>query len=116
MSKSAVFLEMNDSRSYYRKIIRRKGFKGEECEVLVHKVMLIAEIKAIIEQNEWTQSEAAKKLGVAQPRVAELNRICIDKFSTDLLIRYLYRLNRLVAVVISEPEKENQERSNRLTP
>jgi len=34
--------------------------------------------------------EAAKKLGVRQPRIAELNHIAVDKFSTDLLIKYLY--------------------------
>jgi predicted XRE-type DNA-binding protein len=106
---------MRDTRSYYRKIIRRKGFKGEACEVLVHKVMLIAEIKAIIEENGWTQTEAAQKLGVAQPRVAEISKICIDKFSTDLLIKYLYRLNRVVDVVVYEPEKEGQE-SWKLSP
>ncbi len=100
---------MSDTRNYYRKIIRRKGFKGEACEVLVHKVMLIAEIKAIIEQKGWTQTEAAKQLGVAQPRVTELNKICIDKFSTDLLIKYLYRLNRVVDVVVYEPQKDGQE-------
>ena len=107
---------MKDSRSYYRKIIRRKGFKGEACEVLVHKVMLVAEIKAIIEANAWTQTEAAEKLGVAQPRIAELNKIAIDKFSTDLLIRYLYRLNRVVDVLVHEPEKEVQESWNGLPP
>jgi len=89
-----------DIRRYYRKVIRSKGFKGEECETLVHKVMLIAEIKTIIEEHKWTQQEAAKKLGVKQPRIAELNHICIDKFSTDLLIKYLYRLNRLVDVSV----------------
>jgi len=96
----AAELNMKDIRKYYRKIIRGKGFKGEECETLVHKVMLIAEIKTIIEEHKWTQQEAAKKLGVKQPRIAELNHICIDKFSTDLLIKYLYRLNRLVDVSV----------------
>jgi predicted XRE-type DNA-binding protein len=94
-----------DIRRYYRKVIRSKGFKGEECETLVHKVMLIAEIKAIIEENNWTQNQAAKKLGVKQPRIAELNRVCIDKFSTDLLIKYLYRLNRLVDVSVVDIPK-----------
>lgn len=93
---------MSDIRSYYRKIIRNKGFKGEECEVLVHKLMMVAQIKDIIEANGWSQHQAAKVIGVAQPRIAELNRLCIDKFSTDLLIKYLYRLNRLVDVSVSE--------------
>ncbi len=102
-------MAMSDIRAYYRKVIRSKGFKGEACEVLVHKVMLIAEIKAIIEENEWTQEEAAEMLGVQQPRVAELNRICIDKFSTDLLIKYLYRLNRVVDIsVMVDPSKQTK--------
>ena len=97
---------MSDVRDYYRKIIRSRGFKGEECETLVHKVMLIAQIKAIIEENHWTQWEAAKRLGVQQPRIAELNRVCVDKFSTDLLIKYLYRLDRVVEVAVVPVETQ----------
>lgn len=91
-----------DSESFSEYAVRK-------CETLVHKVMLIAEIKAIIEEHGWTQNEAAKKLGVKQPRIAELNRLCIDKFSTDLLIKYLYRLNRLVqvSVVLAGPGKRS---------
>jgi predicted XRE-type DNA-binding protein len=91
-----------ENLNYYRRIIRGKGFKGEEAETLVHRVALIAEIKAIIEDNGWTQQEAADKLGVKQPRIAELNNISIDKFSTDLLIKYLYRLKRMVLVTVVE--------------
>jgi len=98
--------EMTDNLNYYRKLIRAKGFAGEEAETLVHRVALIAEIKAIIEEQGWTQMESAKKLGVQQPRIAELNRSCVDKFSTDLLIKYLYRLKRLVRVeVVEAPDK-----------
>ena len=67
---------------------------------MLHKVVLIAQIKEIIAENKWNQFEAAEKLRVKQPRVAELNRICVDKFSTDLLIKYLYRLNRIVEVAV----------------
>ncbi len=88
--------------NFYRRLMRARGFAGEEAEPLVHKVALISEIKAIIEENEWTQVEAAKRLGVKQPRIAELNKISIDKFSTDLLIKYLYRLKRLVRVEVVE--------------
>jgi predicted XRE-type DNA-binding protein len=91
---------MQASRNYYRKIIRAKGFKGEECEAMLHKVVLIAQIKEIIAENKWNQFEAAEKLGVKQPRIAELNRICVDKFSTDLLVKYLYRLNRVIEIAV----------------
>jgi predicted XRE-type DNA-binding protein len=87
--------------------MRARGFSGEEAECLLHKIVLIAEIKAIIKEKGWTQVEAAKKLGVKQPRIAELNRISVDKFSTDLLIKYLYRLKRLVRVeVVESPDKQ----------
>ncbi len=98
--------EATESLNYYRKIIRAKGIRGEEAETLVHRVALIAEIKSIIEENSWTQQEAADKLGVKQPRIAELNKISIDKFSTDLLIKYLYRLKRMVLMsVVEVPQK-----------
>ncbi len=98
---------MEYDRNFYRKLMRSRGFTGEEAEPLVHKVALISEIKAIIEENEWTQVEAAKRLGVKQPRIAELNKISIDKFSTDLLIKYLYRLKRLVRIeVVQAPVKK----------
>jgi len=97
---------MAESLNYYRKLIRAKGFTGEDAETLVHKVALIAEIKATIQDNGWTQREACKRLGVKQPRLAELNHICVDKFSTDLLIKYLYRLKKLVQVTVVEaPQK-----------
>jgi predicted XRE-type DNA-binding protein len=90
---------MADSLNYYRKLIRARGFTGEEAETLVQRVALIAE-------KGWTQIETAKKLGVQQPRIAELNRIGVDKFSTDLLVKYLYRLKRLVHVtVVDAPQK-----------
>lgn len=67
---------------------------------MLHKVVLIAQIKEIIAENKWNQLEAAEKLGVKQPRIAELNRICVDKFSTDLLVKYLYRLNRVIEIAV----------------
>jgi|SRR5271154_492313 len=98
-----------DTLNYYRKLIRARGFAGEEAETLVHRVALIAEIKAIIEGKGWTQVEAAKTLGVKQPRIAELNRICVDKFSADLLIKYLYRLKRLVRVEVVEANDKRRQ-------
>ncbi|MEO7222164.1 MAG: helix-turn-helix transcriptional regulator [Devosia sp.] len=39
-----------------------------------------------IEEKGWTQKEAAKILGVTQPRISDLKRSKLDKFSTDSLI------------------------------
>jgi len=95
-----------DVANYYRKIIRAKGWSGEDAEAILHRVLLIAELKEIIKSNNWTQKEAALRLRVSQPRVAEINKVCIDKFSTDLLIKYLYRLQRSIKIeVISAAAK-----------
>ncbi len=39
-----------------------------------------------IEQKGWTQKEAAKVMGVTQPRISNLMRSKLDLFSTDSLI------------------------------
>jgi predicted XRE-type DNA-binding protein len=94
----------------YRKLMRAGGFTGEEAETLVHEVALIAEIKAPIQENGWSRPEACKHLGVKQPRLSELNHIGIDKFSTDFLIKYLYRLKKIVEVrVVDAPQKRKIE-------
>ena len=43
----------------------------------------------IIESFGWTQLEASKVLGVDQPRVSDLMRGKIDKFTIDALISML---------------------------
>lgn len=51
----------------------------------------IALIK-LIRDNGWSQSEAAKKLGVSAPRMSNLFKGYLDKFSVDSLIELLLRL------------------------
>ncbi|WP_344701986.1 helix-turn-helix domain-containing protein, partial [Halomonas cibimaris] len=40
----------------------------------------------------WTQTSAAKKLGVSQPRISNLMNGKIDKFSVDMLLEILFKL------------------------
>jgi predicted XRE-type DNA-binding protein len=39
-----------------------------------------------IRQRKWTQAEAAKRLGVTQPRISDLMRGKIDVFGLDTLV------------------------------
>jgi predicted XRE-type DNA-binding protein len=48
-------------------------------------------IEKLISSRGWTQSEAAKALGVSQPRISDLVRGKFDKFSADTLIEMLGR-------------------------
>jgi predicted XRE-type DNA-binding protein len=62
------------------------GFEPEEATVLALRSQLIAELRLLIERNNWTQVQAAKALGVTQSRISDLNRGKWEKFSLDMLL------------------------------
>jgi predicted XRE-type DNA-binding protein len=47
---------------------------------------LMDRIEALIRQRGWTQAEAAKRCGVTQPRINDLLRGRISRFSLDALV------------------------------
>lgn len=56
-----------------------------EAATLKVRAELMRAIEAHIRRKRWTQAEAAKRLGVTQPRVSDLMRGKIDLFSLDKL-------------------------------
>lgn len=60
--------------------------------------MLIREIERVIRERGWSQAEAAKQLGVTQPRVSELMRGKVDLFSIDKLVTMLAAAGQRVEV------------------
>ena len=63
------------------------GFGAEEAENLLLRAQLMSRIRAAA--RGLTQREAAKQLGVSQPRLNELMRGKIEKFSLDALVNML---------------------------
>lgn len=57
-----------------------------EAENMRLRSSLMIAIKDRLERNEVTQAEAAKLLGVTQPRVSDLMRGKINLFSLDALV------------------------------
>ncbi len=57
-----------------------------EAQNMKLRSALMMEIKAHIERAGLTQSQAAKLLGVTQPRVSDLMRGRIDLFGIDTLV------------------------------
>jgi predicted XRE-type DNA-binding protein len=49
----------------------------------------MARLARVIEERDLTQAEAARVLGVTQPRVSDLVRGKIDLFSIDMLVNLL---------------------------
>jgi predicted XRE-type DNA-binding protein len=60
------------------------GFSESEAENLLLRSQLMSEICHIA--RGLTQAQAAKRLGVTQPRLNDLLRGKIDKFSLDALV------------------------------
>jgi predicted XRE-type DNA-binding protein len=73
-------------------VFRDVGFSKEEAEHLRVRADLMVALEKAIAKRELTQAQAAKLLGVTQPRVSDLLRGRIDLFSVDTLIDMLARL------------------------
>jgi predicted XRE-type DNA-binding protein len=74
----------------------------EEAANLTLRSELMDEIEAIIKQNGWTQKEAAKRCGVTQPRINDLLRGRIARFSLDALVNIASVLGRKVRVSLED--------------
>ena len=59
---------------------------------------LMDKITALIQNNGWTQLEAAKRCSVTQPRINELLRGRISRFSLDALVNIASALGQRVHV------------------
>jgi len=57
-----------------------------------------------IRTNGWTQAEAARRLGVTQPRISDLLRGKITQFSIDTLVSMLAEAGLRVEMRIGEAE------------
>lgn len=68
-----------------------QGFAPEEAEHLRIRSALMAALRQAIEARGLTQAAAATLLGVSQPRVSDLMRGKIDRFSIDTLVEMLAR-------------------------
>jgi predicted XRE-type DNA-binding protein len=74
----------------------------EEAANLTLRSELMDEIEAIIKKNGWTQAEAAKRCGVTQPRINDLLRGRISRFSIDALVNIAAALGRKVRVSLED--------------
>ncbi len=74
----------------------------EEAANLTMRSELMNEIETIIKQSGWTQAEAAKQCGVTQPRINDLLRGRIARFSIDALVNIASALGRRVTVKLED--------------
>ena len=74
------------------------GFAEGEAAVLALRSDLMGRLRLLIEQEGWTQEQAAKRFGIAQSRVSDLVRGKWEKFSLDMLITLAARAGQKVAL------------------
>jgi len=60
-----------------------------QAENMKLRSALMMALKDLIAQAGLSQSQAAKKFGVTQPRISDLMRGKIDLFSSDMLVNML---------------------------
>ena len=72
----------------------------EEAANLRARAELMQQIEAIVKAGGWTQVEAAKRCGVTQPRMNELLRGRVSRFSLDALVNMVTALGRRVRVEV----------------
>lgn len=82
------------------------GFKDAE-ERLV-KARLASKINQIIDKRNLTQVNAAKILGISQPKVSALMNGRLVEFSIERLITFLNKLDQDVKIVITEKPKKRK--------
>ena len=75
---------------------------SEPAEALA-KSELAALIARAIGARKLTQAAAGRALGIDQPKVSELMRGRLTRFSTERLMTFLVRLGRDVEIVVREP-------------
>jgi predicted XRE-type DNA-binding protein len=86
-------------------VFRDLGFSEEEATNLKMRMDLMIRLGALIEARGLTQAKAAELFGVSQPRISDLVRGKIDRFSVDTLIAMLGHAGVKVQIVVGRSAK-----------
>lgn len=68
----------------------------EQAANLRARSELMHQITAIVKESNWTQTEAAQRCGVTQPRMNDLLRGRVSRFSLDALVNIATAMGREV--------------------
>lgn len=62
------------------------GFEPAEAEVMKLRAEVMIRTAQQLKEQGWTQAEAARHLGITQPRVSRLLKGKVEDFSLDMLL------------------------------
>jgi predicted XRE-type DNA-binding protein len=80
-------------------------FEPKEAANLKARAELMDEIVEIVAKQKLTQAQAAARCGISQPRMNDLLKGHIEKFSLDALFNIATALGRRVTIKVSAPRR-----------
>jgi predicted XRE-type DNA-binding protein len=86
-------------------VFRDLGFSAAEARNLRIRSELMTALRKFIEKEGLTQADAAKRLKVSQPRISDLTRGKISRFSLDTLVNMLTDAGMGITVKIRQPTR-----------
>ncbi len=86
-------------------VFRDLGYSPEDADNLRVRSELMISLTGLIESRGLTQAQAAKLLGVSQPRISDLMRGKIQLFSVDGLIEMLGHAGAQVTFVVKHRKR-----------
>ena len=87
-------------RRTHGSVFKDLGFSGEAAENLRIRAELMTRLSKLIQTRKLSQADAARLFGVSQPRVSDLVRGKIDRFSIDTLVAMLGHAGAEVSLVV----------------
>jgi predicted XRE-type DNA-binding protein len=82
------------------------GFPDPETHAL--KAALVHRISTLIERENLTQADAAKRMGVSQPDVSKMLKGQFRPFSLERLMRFLNALGQDVEISVRAPSRRRR--------
>ena len=67
-------------------IFKDLGFPPHEAQVMLLRAQLAEGLRVWMEREKLTQTKAAKRLGITQPRISDITRGKVELLSLDYLV------------------------------
>jgi predicted XRE-type DNA-binding protein len=83
-------------------VFRDIGFSPDEAQNLHLRSELMSKIEDFVRSSGLTQKECASRMGATQPRLSDLLKGKIDKFSLDALVNMLGHAGMRVRLVVKK--------------
>jgi predicted XRE-type DNA-binding protein len=81
-----------------------------DAEEMLVKAQLVSKIAEILRERQWNQQQAAKVLGLTQPKLSKMLRGQFRGISEMKMMDCLVRLGRTVKIVVGPEGKPSEER------